>query len=81
MVAHTFSLNTLESEESGGQPDLHREFQASQFYIVRSCLRKPTNQPTKQTKLNQPTNQPNKQTKTKQNNVNNKTERKWNPNL
>jgi hypothetical protein len=44
VVTHNFNPNTHESEACGslwvwGQPDLHSEFQASQSYIVRPCLK------------------------------------------
>ena len=44
MVAYTFNTNTKEAEEVDfwvqGQPGLHSEFQDSQGYIVRPCLKK-----------------------------------------
>jgi hypothetical protein len=38
LVAHIFNPSTREAE--AGQPDLHSEFQDSQSYIVRYCLKR-----------------------------------------
>jgi hypothetical protein len=41
---HNYNPSTADTEAGGlqvrGQPDLHSEFQASQGYTVRSCLKK-----------------------------------------
>jgi hypothetical protein len=45
MVVYTLNPSTKEARASGslwiwGQPGLHTEFQASQVYLVRPCLKK-----------------------------------------
>ena len=54
MVAHTFDPNTPEAEAGGslwilGQPGLQSEFQGSQSYTEKPCLKKPKQQQNKHT--------------------------------
>jgi hypothetical protein len=65
VVAHAFNPSTWEAESGGFLPGLQSEFQDSQGYIEKPCLKNKNQQTNKKQKGNKKQKTKNKQTKKK----------------